>query len=176
MCDNNGKPFIAALYNVLLAPELCNQLFFIITLMNLVHTWIFHKGFCAFFFSENKKNAVTLPHSSQRKHELLVKTKEKSKSQKQIPKNTVSLELLHHRLGHISTRLLLARDTANFWQDIEIRVDPDPFFTSFQISTINEKYGSNPPLKAKTPFKWMFMGIIPATSSKSLTKDTTFSN
>ena len=29
-------------------------------------------------------------------------------------------------------------------------------------------------LKAKTPFKWLFMYIIPDTSSKSLTKDTTF--
>ena len=28
------------------------------------------------------------------------------------------LELLHQRLGHRSTRLLLAGDTANVWEDI----------------------------------------------------------
>ena len=45
MCDNNGNTFIATLYNVLLAPELCYRLFSIITLMNAGHTCIFHKGF-----------------------------------------------------------------------------------------------------------------------------------
>ena len=35
--DNNGKPFIAMLYNVLLAPDLCDQLFSIIVLLNLGH-------------------------------------------------------------------------------------------------------------------------------------------
>ena len=34
MCDDNGKTFFATLYNVLLAPDLCNILFSIITLMN----------------------------------------------------------------------------------------------------------------------------------------------
>ena len=69
----------------------------------------------------------------------MVKTKEKSKSQKQISKKNVSLELLHHRLIHVFTRSLLAGNTANFWQDIETRVDLDPFCTSCQISTINKK-------------------------------------
>ena len=34
MCDDNRKTFIATLYNVLLAPDLCDRLFSIITLMN----------------------------------------------------------------------------------------------------------------------------------------------
>ena len=46
MCDDNGKIFIATLYNVLLAPDLCGRLFSIITLMNAGHTCLFHKGFC----------------------------------------------------------------------------------------------------------------------------------
>ena len=32
------------------------------------------------------------------------------------------------------------------------------------------------PLKQKTPFKWVFMNIIPSTSPKSLTSETNFSN
>ena len=32
--DDNGKPFIATLYNVILATDLCDPLFYIITLMN----------------------------------------------------------------------------------------------------------------------------------------------
>ena len=46
MCDDNGKTFITTLYNVLLAPDLCNRIFSIITLMNAGHTCIFQKGFC----------------------------------------------------------------------------------------------------------------------------------
>ena len=57
---------------------------------------------------------MTLPHSAQRKRAFLVKTKEKSKSQKQITKNKVPLELLHQRLGHISTRSLMAGYTEMF--------------------------------------------------------------
>ena len=30
MCDNNGDPFIAALHNIILAPDLCDRLFLII--------------------------------------------------------------------------------------------------------------------------------------------------
>ena len=52
ICDDNGKTFITTLYNVLLAPELCNRLFSIITLMNAGHTFLFQKGFCTVYFGE----------------------------------------------------------------------------------------------------------------------------
>ena len=68
MCDDNGKTFIATLYNILLAPDLCDRVFSIIMLMNAGHTCIFHKGFCTVYFGAEKKNAVTLSHSAQRKH------------------------------------------------------------------------------------------------------------
>ena len=41
---------------------------------------------------------------------------------------------------------------------------------------MNKKARSDIPLKPKAPFKWFFMDIIPSTATKSLTKDTTFSN
>ena len=50
MCDDNGKTFIATLYNVLLAPDLCDRLFSIIMLMNAVQTCLFNKGFCTVYF------------------------------------------------------------------------------------------------------------------------------
>ena len=50
MCDNNGKKFVATLFNVLLAPDLCDRLFSTITLMNAGHTCLFHKGFCTVYF------------------------------------------------------------------------------------------------------------------------------
>ena len=54
MCNDNGKKFIATLYNVLLAPDLCDRLFSIITLMNAGHTCLFTKGFLHY--------VVMLPH------------------------------------------------------------------------------------------------------------------
>ena len=71
---------------------------------------------------------------------------------------------------------MLAGETYNVWEDVELRIYPDPFGTSCQISSMNKKARSNIPLKPKAPFKWVFMDIIPSTAPKSLTSDTTFSN
>ena len=79
MCDDNGKPFIATLHNVMLALDLRNRLFLIIRLMNSGHTCLFQKGFCTVYFGSKEKNSVTLPHSAQRKHAFLGKIMEKSK-------------------------------------------------------------------------------------------------
>ena len=68
LCDDNGDTFNATLYNVILAPDLCSKLFYIITLMNQGHTCLFCKGFYTVYFISKDKNAVTLPHSAQRKH------------------------------------------------------------------------------------------------------------
>ena len=84
-----------------------------------------------------------------------------SKKNKYPARNKIALELLHKRLGHRSTRSLLAGDTDNLWEDVELRIDPDPFCTSCQISSMNKKARSKLPLKPKAPFKWVFMDIIP---------------
>ena len=79
MCNNNGKTFIATLYNVLLEPDLFDRLFSIITLMNSEHTCLFQKKFYNVYFGAKDNNAVTLPHSAQRKHAFLGKIKYMSK-------------------------------------------------------------------------------------------------
>ena len=75
------------------------------------------------------------------------------------------------RYWHRSTSSLIAGDTANIWEDVELRIDPDPFCTSCKIYS-----RSKLPLNPKAPFKWVFMDIIPSTEPKSLTNDKTFSN
>ena len=72
-----------------------------------------------------------------------------------MPRKKVALELLHQILGHRSTRLLMAGDNTNFWKDIELVINPDPFFTSCQISSMNKKARSKDPLNLKAPFKWV---------------------
>ena len=110
------------------------------------------------------------------KHAFLGKVKNMSKKNKSPTRKKIALEVLHQRLGHRSTRSLLAGDTAKFWEDVDLRIDPDPFCTSCQISSMNKKARSKITLKAKVPFKWVFMDIIPSTETKSLTSDTTFCN
>ena len=53
-----------------------------------------------------------------------------SKTKKLPSRKKINLYFLHHRLGNRSTRSLLAGDTANVWEDIDIRIDPNPFGTS----------------------------------------------
>ena len=67
MCDNNGYTLVATLKNVLLAPDLCDRLFLVITLMNLGHTCLFYKEFFTVYYLDKEKNAVTLPLIAQRK-------------------------------------------------------------------------------------------------------------
>ena len=155
MCDNNGKSFIATLYNISSDTEFCNWSFFHYHVNELKTQLTFYKGFCTVFFSANEQKAVTWTHTTQQKHAILVKTKKKSRSEKEIPKRKVSLKWLHQRLGDMFTRSLLAVDTANFWQDIYLRVYSDPFCTSSKISTINKNPISKKPLNTKTPFKWV---------------------
>ena len=97
--------------------------------MNSGHTCIFHKRVCTVYFGAKEKNAMTLPHSAQRKHAFLVKIKEMSKSKKLPCRKKIDLELLHQKLGHISTISFFNRDTANVWEDTELRIDPYPFCT-----------------------------------------------
>ena len=99
-----------------------------------------------------------------------------SKKNKLPARKKIALEFLHQRLGHSSTRSLLARDTANVWECVALRIDPDPFCTSCQISSMNKNARSKIPLKPKAPFKWVFMDIVPSTAPKSLSSERTFSN
>ena len=97
-------------------------------------------------------------------------------SKKNPKRKKIALELMHQRLGHRSTRSLIVGDTANNWEYVELRLDPDPFCTSCKFSSMNKKARSKIPLKPKAPFKWVFMDIIPSTAPKSLTNDTKFPN
>ena len=88
----------------------------------------------------------------------------------------IALEFFHQRLGHRSTRSFLAGDTANVWEYIELRIDPDPFCTPCHIYSMKKKDKSKNPLKPEPPFKWVFMDIILSIAQKRLTTGSQFSN
>ena len=88
-----------------------------------------------------------------RKHSF---TGESMKSSKKNPKRKkIALELMHQILGQRSTRSLISGDTANVWEDAELRIYPDPFCTSCKISSMNKNAKSKIPLKPRAPFKWV---------------------
>ena len=70
------------------------------------------------YFSAKEKNAVTLPHSAQRKHAFLGEIKKTSKTKKLPSRREIDLESLNQILSHRSTKLFLSGDTANVWEDI----------------------------------------------------------
>ena len=92
------------------------------------------------YIRSKEKNAVTLPHIAQRKHAFLGKIKEMSKTKKLPSRKKIALELLHQRLGHRPTILLLAGDTSHGWEDIELRIYPYPFF-HIMSNLFNEQKG-----------------------------------
>ena len=91
MCDNNGKPFIVTLHNVLLSLDLCNRLFSIVTFIDLVYTCLFQNVFFTVYSGVNDKNAATLPYSAQRKHVFLGEIKKKCLRQQ---KHHIEIKLL----------------------------------------------------------------------------------
>ena len=99
-----------------------------------------------------------------------------SKTKKLAPRKKIALELLHQRLGQIYNRSLMAGNTANIWEGIELIIDPEPFYKSCHIYSMNKKARPKNALNPRSPFKWVFMNIIPETSPKRLTSDTNFSN
>ena len=62
-----------------------------------------------------------------------------SKTKKLPSRKKTALELLHQRLGHRSNRSLLTGETDNVWEYKKLRIYPDPFCTSCQISSMNKK-------------------------------------
>ena len=50
----------------------------------------------------------------------------------------------------------MAGDTANIWENFEIRLDPDPFFHIMPDFFHEQKiYRYKNPLNPKAPFKWL---------------------
>ena len=76
------------------------------------------------YFGAENDNAVTILYSAHRKHAFTGKIKNMSKKNKFPARKKILLEMPYKRLGHISTRSLLAGDTANVWEDVELRIYP----------------------------------------------------
>ena len=96
-----------------------------------------------------------MPHSAKRKHVFLGETKQMSKSKKIAPRKKFYFGLLHHILVHKYTISFMDGYNEKICKDIELRIDPDHFFTSCQIYSMNKKARYKNSLKPSSPFKWV---------------------
>ena len=96
-----------------------------------------------------------------------------SKSKKLAPREKITLELLHQRLGQRSTISLMDGDTEMFWKDVEPGIDSDSFCTLCQIYSMKKRLDLKT-IKLNGTFQVGFMDIIPAVAQIVLTSDTTF--
>ena len=138
MCGDNGDTFIATLHNVILAPDLCDMLFSIITLINFEHTCLLQKRFRRCNLGTKRKMHL-LCHIMHSGNIHFWRKLKNVKINEVSTQGEISLELLHQRLGHRSTRSLLDGDAANIQQYIGPRIYPYPFCTSCQIYSMNNK-------------------------------------
>ena len=91
MYNDNGDPFIVTLHNIVLAPDLCEELFYIIKLINLGNTCLFQKGFCTVHFGAKEIYVVTIPQSAQQKHSFWGGIKEMSNTKKSSSRKKFAL-------------------------------------------------------------------------------------
>ena len=130
LCDDNEDIFIMTFPNLILTPDLCNGVIFNYYVNEFGTCLFISQKFLDSVLWQKVENTVILPDSAQRKHEFWGGIKQMSTSKKIVHRKKVALGLLHHILGHRSTKSLMAGDTENVLKDIELRIVPDHFCTS----------------------------------------------
>ena len=130
------------------------------------------------FQNEQYCDQVTLPFKGTPKgHDPQALPTQIRDKRRTTPRTQVSLDLLHARLGHRSTRALLAAFAADMWRDVEVKLSPDPFCTSYnKIAIITKRNRSKVPMGAENPLVRVFMDIIPAPHKSSFDPDCDLSN
>ena len=76
------------------------------------------------------------------------------------PRKKVALKLLHHILGHRSTRSFMAVFTANVWKYNKLRIYTETFCTSCHISPMKKKARYKYVLNPKAHFEWVLRIIF----------------
>ena len=93
MCDYNANPFITTLNNIILAPDLCDELLSILTLMNSV--CLFQKVCCTVYFGEKEKKCSYITTYCTKEYAFLGETKEMSNTKKLASRKKIALKILY---------------------------------------------------------------------------------
>jgi Integrase core domain len=90
----------------------------------------------------------------------------------------ISIDLMHQRLSHQSTQLLLTADKWHMWGDALLRLDPDQFCYGCGIGAICKTPSSDKPLAddATRPCQVLFMDVITNPFDKYATPKIHFSH
>ena len=85
---------------------------------------------------------------------------------------SISLQLMHKRLGHRATKSILLAENANLYSDIKIIPDQDPFCTTCKLSTIRAQ-DRGPVAEARhdtKPGQILYLDAQPNMAKQALTK------
>jgi Integrase core domain len=86
----------------------------------------------------------------------------------------ISLDLLHKRLGHQSTQVILTAGEWNMWQDVNVQLEEDLFCYGCKIGTIQKAPHTDNPVAedVSRPGQVLFMDIITNPFQKSVNQKT----
>jgi len=89
----------------------------------------------------------------------------------------VTVELLHKRLGHVSTKAILAANEAGVWEDVTVRFTPSLFCINCKVGTSRtSNRGKSPVGHATRPGEILFCNVQANPSRTGLTKQSNHQN
>jgi transposase InsO family protein len=178
MLDDEGIRVQAVLENVMYVPGLTQRLFSITDFVNNGNTATFEKNALRLYFGK-RKIPVTIQMSNGRVSAMPAQSKLQEKKVQFTsspsatkPKKRIRAELLHDRLGHRSTKTILAGSTHEVWSDVVAELTPDQDCIDCQIATIRSSDRNKHPHTPSERFGQMvFMDIEHAIAGGSITPD-----
>ena len=128
--------------------------------------------------------ATAIPSVTQRSTQEEDSNSEEQESRPPTPTRTkikkpVSLELMHRRLGHRSTKAIFAAEDAQIYDDVKIAPEHDKFCATCKISTIRAANRGPPKEEPRDPTKpgrTFFLDVQPNKARQALTRNDFFEN
>ena len=191
-CERNKQDYIVPLLNTLYVSGISRTLISIITLTNQGHEVAFGFSTVRIIFNANLQNPleIRLRHVFHNRHRSnpfannAVSTRSPptpsyaaiaAATPRPItpvvrPKRKVSLELLHHRLGHQNHKALLAAHEAAVWNDVLVEFAPSDFCIGCKIGVQRQSNrGDQPVAQATRPGEIWFCDIQTNPFARGLT-------
>ena len=156
MLDDRGDPIHAVLRDCMYVPGLSRRLFSVTKFAQNGHFATIKKNAITLYFGDNQSpvtlcsnQADTLAADAKisapigKSDDTLSKQVPSSRHRDNSNKKRISLELLHHRLGHRKCRTILAAADGDVWRDTTVRMSPEQGCVTCGISTIRATARNN---------------------------------
>ena len=199
MVDDDGKPLVATLHQVMYVPGLSRRLFSLTRFTEQGHTVSMRKNEICLRFGEAQSPVTLVVHSdmtlasnvrvavgtgSAINSGISGASTSSTQARQDLSRNAtasiakvlVPIELLRERMGLRSSKPFLAASEYNMWADALARMEPAKNLLNVKIATIRqEARNKHPHTPATRVGEAVFSDILPATKSGGLTPASTYS-